>query len=177
MINSEFNIKQIIREALTEDFTRENNKVFSLSNQTTSNYITVQNYITFFRQKNKEEFFSILSDDIVLYSCGKQFVEKNNVVEQLNSIVHSFNPDEYPIEEVNLSTKLLMSTAGSFPGEYNCCPDSENAENYLYVVPWSHAFSSTVILKFNNIDFLLHSNHILKFDDHGKINNIILYTM
>lgn len=180
MTDNSAEIKNIIKEALTENYTKENTKIFTLSTQTTDNYLTLQNYLTLFRQKNKENLLTILDDDVALYSSGKEFLGKNNVVEELNSIIEQFNPKNYPIQEIQLSIKLLMSCGGGFPATYNCCPDdpeNNKKEDHLFIVPWEHMFSSIVVLKFSNIEDLLNLNHIVKFDDSGKIINIMLYRM
>lgn len=170
-------VKGIVKQALTEDFVKKNNKVFSLSDQTTKNYLTVSNYIHAFRRKNLNEFESILSEDIVLYTCNEYFSDKNTVIEMLFSCLSTFNPKNFPIESVNLSIKLAVSTGGGFSSTYNCCPEDSGLDDDLFIVPWDHMFSCMIKFEYNNIATPLNMNHILKFDDHGKINNIILYTM
>jgi len=169
--------KSIIRESLTENFTKENSKVFSLSDQTTKDYLTVNNYIHAFRQKNISELKSILSENILLYTRNEYFSDKNSAIKMLLSCLSTFNPKNFPIENINLSIKMIMSTGGGFSSTYNCCPESNVVDDHLFIVPWEHMFSCMIKFKYTDIVTPLNMNHILKFDDHGKISNIILYTM
>jgi hypothetical protein len=169
MFNTDFNIKEYTREVLTEDFVKENNKIFNLSDQSYEDFKVVKKYISSFQQKNLEDISFIFSEDVVLITNGQKFVEQKNVIEHLKSIIDNFNPNELPIKSRDSFISVSMEL-----GEIK--KDCHNdAEGCLFVIPWEHFFSCRIILEYYNIENKLDINHSIKFDDNGKICEIILH--
>jgi hypothetical protein len=97
------------------------------------------------------------------------FVEQKNVIEHLKSIIDNFNPNELPIK----SRDSFISVSMELGEIKKDCHD--DAEGCLFVIPWVHFFSCRIILEYYNIENKLDINHSIKFDDNGKICEIILH--
>lgn len=184
MISTDPSIKNLIKEVLTEDYTRENNKVFSMSRKTFDNYNLSYNYLFGFRTKNKTNIQSILSDEIILNISNNQITGKTNVVDELISIIDNFNPNHYPPEDISSSVQIIIPLGGSSPtildaSSSSCCSemDADEENRSCFIIPWDYKFDCNIRIKFGRLDNLLNLKHVLKFNDFGEIENISVYKM
>lgn len=171
MTDNELTTKQLIKQVLTEDYTKENNKVFSLSQQTYKNFQTTKKYISFFRLKESDILSEILSDFIVLEVKNCNFLGKENVIAELSSIINNFNPNQLPLKHCNNSFRISMEIG---EGRMGC---NEDSDGVLFAIPWVNFISCRVISEYYDMDDVLDLNHAIEFDDSGKIIKIILHKM
>lgn len=158
-------IKQIIKQALTEDYTKENNKVFSLSDNTLQRYKLTSQFISFIEIKSKENLLPFLSDEVIF---GNKLENKEYVVDQLLSAIPChFSEIQYCSVQPTLSVPL-----GGNPQIEDCvdCPEDVN----LFAVPWEHTFCFKVWFALKDKSEL-HINYFIKFDENNKISMIDRY--
>jgi hypothetical protein len=171
MTDNELTTKQLIKQVLTEDYTKENNKVFSLSQQTYRNFQTTKKYISFFRLKELDILSEILSDFIILEVKNCKYVEKENVIAELSSIINNFNPNQLPLKHCNNSFHISMEIGEARIG----C--NEDSDGVFFAIPWVNFISCRVTSEYYDMDDVLDINHVIEFDDSGKIIKIILHKM
>lgn len=165
MISTDLSTKKLIKQALSEEYTKENNKTFGLSDNTIQKYKLVHQFLSFIEIKNKEGLLSFLSDDIVF--DGKP-LEKNLVVDHLiSSIPCHFSEIEY----TSLHITLAMTIGGN-PNFESCidCPD----DAHLFVIPWDYMFCCRVWFKLKESKSY-DLNYLIEFDDNNQIIMIDSY--